>query len=70
MLKFASSFETFFEREVSYCAPQFPMILSAKFPSFDVKESESENLERSELESKRIFTSDSATLVARILRKY
>jgi len=42
---------------MSCCAPRFPMILTAKFHSLHVKEpetlewSESENLERSKLES-------------------
>ena len=43
------SFETFVEADISCCASRFPLILTAKFHSFYVKESET--LERSELES-------------------
>jgi len=42
------SFETFVETDISCCAPRFPLILTAKFHSFYVKESESEILERAE----------------------
>ena len=35
------SFETFVETVISCCFPQFPLIWTAKFPSFYVKESES-----------------------------
>ena len=44
------SFETFVETEISSCAPQFPLILTAKVHSLYVKESESEILERLGLE--------------------
>ena len=42
------SFETFVETDISCCAPRFPLILTAKFHSLYVKESESEILGRSE----------------------
>ena len=35
-------------KQISCCAPRFPLILTAKFHSLEVKESESEILERSE----------------------
>jgi len=38
-------------KQISCCAPRFPLILTVKFHSFYVKESESKILERSELES-------------------
>jgi len=42
------SFETFVGTKISCCAPRFPLILTHKFHSLCVKESESEILERSE----------------------
>jgi len=68
------SFETFVETGISCCVPRFLLILTAKFHSLYVKESESEILERSELGVGNFaksesgigvgyFTSDSATLV-------
>jgi len=46
----AVSFETFVETEISCCAPRFPLIVTAKFHSLYVKQSEreSEILERPE----------------------
>ena len=38
----------FVETKISCCAPRFPLILTAKFHSLCVKESESKILERSE----------------------
>jgi len=47
------------------CTPRFPLILTAKFHSFYVKESESEIFQRSKLEFRvGYFTSDSATLLS------
>jgi len=45
------SFENFVATEISCCAPRFPLILTSKFHSLYVEESESEISERSELES-------------------
>jgi len=64
----AISLETFVETEISCCAPRFQLILTAKFHSLYVKESEI--LQRSEsgvgnFEKVGVgyFTSDSATLL-------
>jgi len=38
-------------KQISCCAPRFPLILTAKLHSLYAKESESESLKRSELES-------------------
>jgi len=35
-------------KQISFCVPRFPLVLTARFHSLDVKESESEILERSE----------------------
>ena len=49
LLKWYNTFETFVETEFSCCIPRFPLILTAKFHSLCVKESELEILERSEM---------------------
>jgi len=41
-VEMVQSFETFVEIEISCCAPRFPLILTAKFHSLYVNESESE----------------------------
>ena len=46
-------------KQISCCAPRFPLILTAKFHFLDVKKVASEILERSELE---ILPPDSTTL--------
>ena len=69
------SFETFVETDISCCAPRFPLILTVKFHSLYVKESESEILESPESGvgnfgkvgvgvGVRYFTSNSAALSA------
>ena len=51
LVEMVVSFETFVGTEISCCAPRFPFIVTVEFHSLYVKESESEILERSELES-------------------
>jgi len=46
LLKSYNCFGTFVETEISCCAPRFPLISTVKFRFLDVKESESEILER------------------------
>ena len=54
------SFETFVETENSCCVPWFPLILTAKFHSFYVKESEI--LERSEILESGSFHANSTNI--------
>jgi len=48
LLKWCNFFWPFVDTEISCCASRYPLILTAKFYSLYVKESESENLQRSE----------------------
>jgi len=56
LLKWYNFFETFVEAEISCCVPRFPLLLTAKFHSLCVKESESEISERLKSESEILGT--------------